>query len=385
MTIFKLPDLGEGLPDAEIVEWHVKEGDTIAIDQSLVSMETAKAVVEVPSPFAGRIKKLYGKSGDVILTGAPLVELESESNAASVTNAASTTNVDRSSEDSAPTVAGKLEVGNTVLKESPMGLSNRAPGGIKATPAVRALAQRLKVDISSVRPTGAHGTITTQDIEHAAAAHSEAGPLELFKGVRRSMAQVMIQSHNEVVPVTVVEDAKLIHWTSKQDITVRIIQAIIAACKQEPALNAWYDSKAMGRRLVSSLHLGLAQDTHDGLFVPVIHQAETLNATQLRQKIDELKKQVEDRHISLQDLRGATFTLSNFGKFAGRYANPIIVPPTVAILGVGRIRDEVVAVKGEVKICSVLPLALTIDHRAVTGGEATRFLGLVIKALEKDI
>lgn len=371
MKIFKLPDLGEGLPDAEISEWHVQVGDEVKLDQSLVSMETAKAVVEVPSPVTGRVIKLFGKPGDIIQTGSPLVEFEHGEQ-----------EIVPEKEEDRGTVAGRLETSNTVLQESHLAIAGRTQNSVKATPAIRALAQRLNVELGSVTPTGPNGTILTQDVEHAAHALQGAGPLELLKGTRRVMAQIMSQSHAEVVPVTVMDDAHLLHWSADFDITVRLIQAIVAACQQEPALNAWYDSKAVGRRLMPECNLGLAMDTTDGLFVPVIHKAEKYDAKGLRQRINALKSEVETRSILPENLRGATLTLSNFGKFAGRYASPVVVPPMVAILGVGRLREEVVAIKGEIKICSVLPLALTFDHRAVTGGEATRFLGIVIKSLE---
>lgn len=420
MTIFKLPDLGEGLPDAEIVEWHVKVGDEVELDQSLVSMETAKAVVEVPSPFSGRIKKLYGNPGDIIKTGEALVELEAETTEATVTvshtashiasntasntashTASNTATAVATSSENAATVAGRLPVGTTVLTESPMGIATqiRSANGanIKATPAVRAFAQRLKVNLSEITPTGPNGTLTIQDVEQASKAQvsktqastEKASTLlgedyEPLKGVRRSMAHAMSQSHAEVVPVTVVEDAILYRWKEKQDITVRIIQAINEALKIEPSLNAWFDTKTLSRRFMKEVHLGMAIDTPDGLFVPVIHQADSLDANTLRKTIDRLKQQTIDRSIKPEELRGATISLSNFGRFAGRYANPIVVPPMVAILGVGRLRDKVVAIEGQAKVCSVLPLALTFDHRAVTGGEASRFLAAVIEALERE-
>lgn len=399
MTIFKLPDLGEGLPDAEISAWHVKIGQSVVLDESLVSMETAKAVVEVPSPFTGIIKKLYGNPGDIIKTGAPLVEFESDAAAQTVGSSGNPTSTFapptlHSEENDAATVAGKLPVGNTILQESAMGVSVKlrtAQGAtIKATPAVRALAQRLRVDLAQVIPSGPGNTITSQDVEKAEALQTKQNNTEMklqqyepLTGVRRNMAQAMMRAHAEIVPVTVMEDAKLFQWKEKQDITVRLIQAIGHAYKKEPALNAWFDTPTLSKRIIKELHLGMAVDTSDGLFVSVIHQAENLTEGELRQKIDTLKAQVSNRSIKPEDLRGATFTLSNFGKFAGRYANPIVVPPTVAILGVGRLREEAVVVQGKIEVCLVLPLALTVDHRAVTGGEATRFLAALIESLEK--
>lgn len=387
MKIFLLPDLGEGLPDAEISEWHVSVGEYITLDQRLVSMETAKAVVEIPSPFTGKIVKLYGKSGDIIKTGAPLIEFAVEGEEVAFHSDPDAANdLANGAANNPATAAGEIQVGNTVIQEQalPLGSRQQGAGSVKATPAIRALAQQKKLDLATITPTGPGRTITRQDVEQAAALLEQAGSVELLKGTRRAMAQAMMLSQAEVVAVTVVEDAKLIDWPASADITVRIIQAITFACKKEPALNAWFDSKAMGRRLLKEIHLGIAMDAAEGLFVPVIKNLEALTGEQIREQIEVLKKQVNERSISPESLRGATFTLSNFGKFAGRYANPVVVPPMVAILGVGKLREEPVVVGTEIRIGKVLPLALTFDHRSVTGGEATRFLGAVVASLESQ-
>jgi 2-oxoisovalerate dehydrogenase E2 component (dihydrolipoyl transacylase) len=384
MPIFKLPDLGEGLPDAEISEWHVKVGDVVKLDQTLVAMETAKALVEIPSPFSGQITKLYGETGDIIKTGEPLIEYESKEidkkNEANP-SAQQTSKAHDLGEDKG-TVAGKLETSNDVIQEPSLSISSHTSSTIKVTPAVRALAERLKVDLKNVLPSGPNATITSKDVELAAKTLEALGPLELLKGVRRAMAHSMSLAHSEVVPVTLMEDAKLLAWNKDEDITVRLIQALLAGIKREPALNAWYDSKAVGRRILQDVHLGIAMDTTDGLFVPVIHHVEKLDANAVRSHIDTYKESVQNRTVSPEDLRGGTITLSNFGKFAGKYTTPIVVPPMVAILGVGRLREEAVVITNKLEICKVLPLSLTFDHRAVTGGEATRFLGAVIESLE---
>lgn len=378
MTIFKLPDLGEGLTDAEVVKWHVKVGDVVHVDDPLVSMETAKAIVEVPSPFSGKIVKLFGQEKDVIQTSSPLVEYQIQG----AENKIDPQNKERKDNG---TVAGVLKEGTTVMTEpSTLVAHDRNGGGaVKATPAVRALAKRLNIDLQQVSPTGPDQSITTKDVENAAKVLEAAPSLEPLRGTRRAMADIMAKSHAEVVNATVCDDARLQNWTKEEDLTVRLIRALVAAVSKEPALNVWFDSKMQGRRFFKEVHVGLAMDTPDGLFVPVIHHAETLNKENCRKKIDELKKQVFDRSIAPEALRGATLTLSNFGKFAGRYSNPIVVPPMVAILGAGKLREEVVAIQGVPKVCAVLPLSLTFDHRAVTGGEATRFLGEVIQDLEK--
>lgn len=364
MKVFNLPDLGEGLPDAEIVEWHVKEGDTIELDQPLVSMETAKAVVEVPSPYSGKIVKLHGKKGDVIETGKSLVSFEGEASSA---------------KQDTGTVVGKVEVGNQVVKEAATAV---AGSNVKVLPAVRAIAKKLNVDLTAVTPTGPNGTVTKQDVEAAHAAMSQAGPLEPLRGTRRMMAMTMAQSHKEVVPVTIYDDADISDWQQK-DYTTRLLKAISIACQKEPALNAWFDGKQLGRRLIKECHVGLAMDTEDGLFVPVVEDVQNKDAVALRKEVEALKTQVKDRSIKPEKLKGNTITLSNFGNFAGKYASPIVVPPTVAIIGTGKVREIVKPIKGDPMARTIIPLSLTFDHRAVTGGEATRFLGILIEELEK--
>lgn len=387
MSIFKLPDLGEGLPEAEIVEWHVNVGDEVKVDQPLVSMETAKAVVEVPSPQDGKISKLHGDAGDTILTGAPLVEFISES-----VNSESPATTERKDTG---TVAGKIEETDNILEEEVITI-NRSKGaaGPKATPAVRALARKLKVDLNNVSPTGPRNTITAKDVQAAADSGNSSATstalqsksnlegYEPLKGVRKAMAQAMIKSHQEIVPVTVCDDAKLLNWTDKDDITIRVIQSVVAACKKEPALNSFYDGKSMSRKISDTINLGIAMDTKDGLFVPVIKDVGNKSGSELRGELNQLKAEVQNRTVPQDKLHGATITLSNFGKFAGRYANPIVVPPQVAIIGAGAIKDEPIVVDGKIVAGRVMPLAVTFDHRAVTGGEATRFLGEMIASLK---
>lgn len=370
MKIFNLPDLGEGLAEAEIHEWYVKEGDTVKVDQPMVSLETAKAVVDVPAPQAGKIVKLYGKAGDIIQTGAPLVEFEGE---------------DEPVRKDKGTVVGSLEESTNLLDEGDMiiGTAKQAATTVKAMPAVRTLAKQMNIDLNLVKPSGPQGQITIEDVKKFASQKTKLpGNVEPLHGVRRFMAVAMAQSHQEIVPVTIVEDADVTDMPKEADITVTLIEAIVAAAKAEPSLNAWFDGKNMERCLHKEVNLGLAVNTDDGLFVPVIKDAANKSPQELRTAINNYKQSVRDRSVAPSDLQGGTITLSNFGMITGRYANPIIVPPTVAILGVGRIRDEVSVREGKMAICRILPLSLTFDHRAATGVEATKFLAAVIKYLE---
>lgn len=362
MTIFKLPDLGEGLAEAEIVEWLVKKGDHVHADQHLVSVETAKAVVEIPSPFSGVIKKLYGKPGETVAVGKPLIEFEKENDT-----------------KTSSTVAGKLDIGETVVIETAHIPKILNGNNTKATPAIRALAKQLQVDLNSVTGSGLQGIITKEDIINTSASNTPTD--KLLHGTRRSMAQAMALSHAQVVPVTVFDDAVISHWHHPVDITMRTIRAIVKACQVEPMLNSWFKNGEL--QLHSHVNLGLAMDSEDGLFVPVLHKVDTQlsEGKKIRERIAYLKQAVQNRSITPAEMQGATFTLSNFGVFAGKYATPIVTPPQAAILAIGKIRKIVLPVENEAKVQRILPLSLTFDHRAVTGGEATRFLGALMADL----
>jgi len=377
MNIFKLPDLGEGLTEVEIVEWLVDVGDEVELDQPIASVETAKAIVEIPSPQKGKIYKLYGKEEEIVQVGDPLVEFEGE------TTEAEKATEEKEKRADTGTVAGELEISNKVVNESPTSISGSSTG-VRATPAVRALARRLDVDLSVVTPSGANDTITTADVQRVAKIFKEVGALETLRGVRRAMAKNMAMAHAEVVPVTIYDDVDIDAWKEKDDITTRLIRAIGEACKIEPALNAWYDGHAIGRRILKKIDLAIAVDTEDGLFVPVLRDIANRDKDDLRSGLNSIKQAVRDRNIPPEEMRGYSFTLSNFGTFAGRYANPVVVPPTVGILAAGKIRQDVVAHNGEATVHWILPLSLTFDHRAATGGEATRFMGALMSDLTKE-
>ncbi len=374
MKIFHLPDLGEGLAEAEIREWYIKIGDDVKVDQPLVSMETAKAIVDVPSPYAGKILQLHGKANEIIKTGAPFITFDTGEGVAAA---------DKGS------VVGKLETSEKKWDDGGViiGAAKSASTAVKVMPAARVLAREMNIDLSTVTPTGPQGLITVDDVKKkmqggkAASYLTEEG--EQLHGVRRMMAQTMTQSHHEIVPVTIIEDADITHLPAKSDITVKLLKAIAAAAKLEPALNVWFDGRTMARQMFNEVNIGLAVDTPEGLFVPVIRDAGAKSDKELRDMIDAYKVSVKNRTVAAKDMQGATITLSNFGMISGRYATPIIVPPAVAILGCGRSREVPIVSKGQLGIGKIMPLSLTFDHRAVTGGEATRFLGMVIKCLEE--
>lgn len=373
MKIFALPDLGEGLQEAEIVAWRVAVGDPVVADQPLVAVETDKAVVEVPSPRSGRIAKLFGAPGEVIRVGSPLVEFEQDDktpDAATIVGEISR----------APAAAATPQTGGRRI------VSPRVPTvgvpRVKAAPAVRELANRLGVALEAMTGHGPGGVVTSEDVERAAA---ESVGYEPLHGPRRVMAANMARAQAEVARTTVVDEADVDAWGRGTDVTARLVRAIVNACRAELALNAWYDARAGGRIVHPHVDLGLAVDTREGLFVPVLRDAGALAAAELRERIEALRAAAERRTLTAEDLRGATITLSNFGTLAGRFAALMILPPQVAILGAGHITRRVVpADAGDAVIVRrMLPLSLTFDHRAVTGGEAARFLAAAIADLKQ--
>jgi len=393
MSIFKLPDLGEGLQEAEIREWHVKVGDRVAIDQPLLAVETAKAVVEVPSPQAGVIKTLHGAVGDTMEVGKPLVEFEGDAVSAPSPAASSAAPVPvimavadhggarTGAITDTGTVVGAMQASNDVVAEKATTVGSSGIG-LKVIPAVRALAHRLNVDLTIVTPTGPDGMITAADVQRVHKVLTDVGPIEKLKGPRKAMSRAMSQARDEVMPTTVTEDAVLHAWTTPQDLTVRLIRALVAGVKAQPALNAWYDQAEVGRRVLEKIHLGVAVDTPEGLFVAVLQDVASRTPESLRAGLQKMKEAVSSRNVPAEELRGYTITLSNFGRFGGKYATPAILPPTVAIVAAGSIRDAVVPVNGQIVIAKVMPLSVTFDHRCVTGGEATQFLAAMVADLE---
>ena len=366
MRTFNLPDLGEGLSEAEIVNWHVSAGDRVVADQPLVSVETDKAVVEVPSPYTGTVVALHANPGDIIPIGKPIADFD-----------------DAGTHEDKGTVVGTVPQEENRLSPE---IHAEAPShaNVRAIPAVRALARKLNVDLIAVDATGPGGAITAEDVKRFANAMSDAGPPQSLHGVRRAMAQKMEQSHAEIVPASVYDEADVESWLDGGDVTVRLIRAMVAGCKTSPMLNAWYNGRDKTVRVIRKIDIGMAINTADGLFVAVMREVSNRDDADLRRGLNNLKKAVEARQIPLDEMRGATITLSNFGvSGAGRFANLVIVPPQVAIVGAGTIKPQVLAKDGVPAVRRVLPLSLTFDHRVVTGIEAANFLKAMVTALEE--
>jgi pyruvate dehydrogenase E2 component (dihydrolipoamide acetyltransferase) len=405
---FKFPDIGEGLTEGEIVRWLVKEGDEVKEGQPLVEVETDKALAEIPSPKTGVILKILAKEKEIVKVGQVIVVFgeKGEALAAPPPRPKSVGVVGELEE--APEEILATEVKPKV--EKPVLVSEH----IQATPAVRALAKELGVDINKVQGTGPEGRVLEKDVRPFAEGKEK--PVEEVKkptkvkkydlygyvdriplrGVRRSIAKAMVKSKYTAPHVTAMDEADVtMLWKIREKekkaaekkgikltILPFIIKAVIAGLSEHPFLNASLDDENEEIILKKYFNIGVATDTPEGLMVPVVKNAKDKSILQLAQELTQLAEKARNRTIDLADLKGGTFTISNYGALGGIYATPIINYPEVAILGVGKIKDTPVVRNGKIVVRKILSLALSFDHRVVDGGEGARFLNTVIAHLE---
>lgn len=375
---FKLPDLGEGIAEAEIRKWLVREGDVVAEHQPVVEVETDKAVVEVPTPKMGRVLALARAEGEVVRVGETLLTISEEAE-------------EQPARPRSVSVVGELpEAEETV------------PPQVLATPAVRALAREKGVGLEGIRGTGPRGSITREDVlaalDRKGAAVDEFGAVERvpFRGLRRTIARNLLKSHQMTVCVTGMEEVDVTElWTlrvkeraelDRQGIHLTyfpfIIKAVQHALREHPIMNASVDGEGEAIVLKKYCNIGFAVDTPEGLIVPVLRDVDKKSIVELAAELLSLSERARERTITLSEMKGSSFTITNFGQFGGGFATPIINYPDVAILGCGRIADRPWVVNGEIAIRKILPLSLTFDHRVTDGGEATRFLTRVARYLE---
>ncbi|MBM4309204.1 MAG: 2-oxo acid dehydrogenase subunit E2 [Deltaproteobacteria bacterium] len=405
---FKFPDIGEGLTEGEIVRWLVKEGDEVKEGQPLVEVETDKALAEIPSPKTGVILKILAKEKEIVKVGQVIVIFgeKGESLATPPAKPKSVGVVGELEEaPEEPTVPeAKVETVKPVL------VSEHA----LATPAVRGLAKELGVDINKVKGSGPEGRVVEKDVRQIAEGKEK--PLEPEKkitkvkkydlygyvdriplrGVRRSIAKAMVKSKYTAPHVTAMDEADVTAlWKIREKekkaaekkgvkltILPFIIKAVIAGLMEHPYLNASLDDENEEIILKKYFNIGVATDTPEGLMVPVVKNAKDKSILQMADELTKLVEKARNRTIDLADLKGGTFTISNYGALGGIYATPIINYPEVAILGVGKIKDTPVVKSGKLVVRKILSLALSFDHRVVDGGEGARFLNTVIARLE---
>jgi pyruvate dehydrogenase E2 component (dihydrolipoamide acetyltransferase) len=392
---FRFPDIGEGITEGEIVRWLVKEGDEVKADQTLAEIETDKAVVEMPSPYAGTVLKLHFKDKDIVKVGQVLVTIGEKGETVPA------------AEPAAAEAARRAEAG-----PAPAVQAGAPAGAVLATPKVRKLAQDLGVDLRTVSGTGPGGRITEEDVK--AAKEKPAGKkLEIkvkpkfdifgvleripLRGVRRATAKHMRESLDKAAHVTHCDEADATKLAALRDsmkaeaegkglkVTYLpfIVKAVVEALKLHPTMNAMLDDEEQEIVVKKYYNIGIAVDIPDGLIVPVVKMADQKSVLELAEEIQSLAKAAKERTLDLADLKGGTFSITNVGVIGGFAATPIINYPEVAILASMKIEDRAKADHGAVVVRKTLPLCLAFDHRVNDGAEAARFMKDLIRFLEE--
>jgi len=391
----KLPDVGEGIAEGEVVRWLVAEGAQVKEDDPLVEVLTDKANVEIPSPVTGKMVKILAAPGQIVKVGGLLALIEP-----AVGQAVAAHHVTASSDRATSSPRGATEPG----QGSPLKCAGAPGGDVLATPVVRKLAKDLGVALRAVPGTGPGGRITEEDVRRAAGtklptgisaecASEERVP---FKGRRRMIARKMVAAKTRVPHALLVDEADVsgilaertrIRETGEREgvrITILpfIMKAVAGALRRHPALNASLDEEREEIVLKKKVDVGMAVDAEDGLVVPVVRNADAKSVIELAREIERLTAAAREGTLAPGDLAGGTFTISSVGSIGGLFSYPIINVPEAAILAAHKIVTRPVVRDGEIVPREMMYLSLSFDHRIVDGGEATRFLNEVVRRIE---
>jgi pyruvate dehydrogenase E2 component (dihydrolipoamide acetyltransferase) len=412
----KLPDIGEGVTEGEMVKWLVKIGDTVKADQPVAEVMTDKATVEVPSPFAGVVKEFKVKEGDVVPIETTLLVLEASGGAAVAATPAA-----------APKEATKAPVAAVAapVAMSAVPKSNGSGGGLEvyppaaashvlATPATRRLAREMAIDINGLQGSGLAGRVTRDDVLKTKGSSGSETPMRApsarpyvstqpggeervpMRGIRRKIAEQM-QMTKHIVPhftimdeanvselVKLREQAKAAAEKSGAKVTYLpfVMKALIGAIKEFPMLNASIDDQASEIVYKKYYNIGFAADTPNGLLVPVIKNADQKTILEISREIQELAKKARDGKLALDEMKGATITITNIGSVGGTYATPIINHPEVAIIGMYKVDWKPVYKDGQFVPTQVMNFTATCDHRLIDGAVAANFLKAFLKRIE---
>lgn len=381
---FKLPDLGEGIAEVELRRWLVSEGESVAEHQKVLEVETDKAVVEVPSPHAGKVARIHYREGEIVRVGEIILTITDEAPVPERPRSVG--------------IVGVLPEADETVPPPPV----TSGGELLATPLVRRLARERGIDLAGIRGSGPRGSIIPEDLPQTTPAASHAadafGPVELLplRGVRRTVARNVLAAQQRTAFVTTMEEgdiSELWELRSREQHAAEahgthltflpfFIKAAQHAMREHPAFNAAIDDAGETIIIKKHYHFGIAVETEDGLLVPVIRDVERKSILELAAEIQALGKKARERTIALEELKGSSFTITNFGHYGGLFATPIINSPDVAILGFGRIAERPWVHKGQIVIRSILPVSLTFDHRVADGAEASLFLSRVVAYLE---
>jgi 2-oxoglutarate dehydrogenase complex dihydrolipoamide succinyltransferase (E2) component len=395
---FKLPDIGEGVAEGEILKWMAKEGDQVKEDQPLVEVMTDKVNVQIPAPRSGKVSKILVKEGDLAKVGQTIMVIDDGSPG--------------SPPASVPAASPPAQAHTTPTPAlQPAG----PPMGVLATPATRRLAREVGVDIAAVKGTGPQGRVTDDDVRMAASggrgpaatttlqaarpAQPSAGlkeELVPLRGIRKTIAERMLKSQQTTAQVTHVDEADMTDLVllreafkgSAEKRGVRltylpfVIKALVPALKEFPYVNSSLDEQGGNIVLKKYYNLGIATDTEQGLVVPVVKDVDKKDIFELAGEIERLADRARKGQLSLDEVRGGTFTITNVGAIGGLFATPIINIPEVAILGLHKITKRPVVREGKVEVRDTTYLSLTFDHRVVDGAYAARFTSRVIETIQ---
>jgi pyruvate dehydrogenase E2 component (dihydrolipoamide acetyltransferase) len=371
---FTLPDLGEGITEGELRKWVVKEGDTIEEHQTVLEIETDKAIVEVPSPRKGKVVKINKEVGEIVKVGEVLMTIAEEGEA----------------------------VEERPKSVSVVGVLPEEEEEILATPAVRALSKELGVKLETLKGSGPGGGITKEDVikasEKVKKIEDQYGITERvpLKGLRRTIAKNLVTAHQTMAFVTVMDEADVTDLWNIREREKKVLQekgthltflpffikAVHHSLAEHPYLNASIDGEKEEIIIKKYYNIGIAVDTPDGLMVPVIRDVDKKTVRELALEIQDLSQKAKERKIKLEEMKGSSFTISNWGHFGGTFATPIINYPDAAIFGTGRISEKPWVREGQIVIRKILPLSLTFDHRVTDGADAATFISKVIHYIE---
>ncbi|MDA4137072.1 MAG: 2-oxo acid dehydrogenase subunit E2 [Thaumarchaeota archaeon] len=381
---FKLPDIGEGVAEGEILKWLVKEGETVKEDQSLVEVMTDKVNVQIPSPRNGTIARTLVKEGEVVKVGQAILVIE-------VAAGSAPPPVPVEPKAQMPSPQGQVR---TVQTQS-LGDSVLAP------PATRRLARELGVDIAQVKGTGPNGRVTDEDVKRlgqpgAAGTHASNEERVPLRGVRKTTAERMAKSIHTIAQVTHVDEADVTELVllreafkgsaEKRGVKLTflplIIKAVVPALKEFLYVNSSLDEKTGEIVLKKDYNLGVAADTEQGLLVPVVRDADRKDIFELSAEIERLVAKARSGELGLEEVHGSTFTITNLGSVGGLFATPIVNYPEVAILGIHKITKRPVVRDGRIETRDMMYLSLSFDHRVIDGAYAARFMNKIIDTIQ---
>jgi len=404
--IFNFPDIGEGLEEGTIVEWLVKKGQRIEVNDVLVTMETDKVVAEIPSPKTGIISEMYGKIGDIIKVGEALVEIDLETEVEDTNDEPKKQLI----EEEGAAVVGTLELAgnNAIMTSSLEGVladekTESKNNKILATPVARAMAKDLNVDINMVQGTGPAGRVMKKDIQEyydnlfkkstepktSKIVEEKLVEVEDLSQIRKTIAVNMTKSKHNAAHMTLFDDIEIselvrIREKFKNNIDGLkitylpfVLKAVAISLKKHKSLNSQMDLEGGKMIYKKYYNIGVAMDTERGLVVPVIKNVDKLSVSEIAKELNILIEKAENNKLSLDDMRDGTFSITSYGSIGGKYAVPVINYPQAAILGIGKISQQPIVKNGELAVGTVLPLSVSVDHRIVDGAEVTRFINTV--------